>query len=181
MRTILTWGAILLMTGAASLRAQEPRPELVGARVRLTMATGDSLVPGRVVIGNLVAIEDSVLVIRPVEAQVEETFATSRIQRFEVRTGKNRGDGARFGAAVGLGAGLILGLLAGDDCSSSDFICFDRSETAVGGSVIGFGLGMWIGLLVGRGDRWSAEPVPARLSLAPAGEGRIRFAASFRF
>ena len=181
MQAILTWGAILLMTGAASLQAQEPRPDLVGARVRVTMATEDSLAPARVVIGNLVAVEDSALVIRALEGHVDESFATSRIQRFEVRTGRNRGAGAKLGAVVGLGVGLILGLAAGDDCSAEDFICFDRSETAAGGSMIGFSLGLGIGLMVGRGDRWTAEPLPARLSLTPAGERRVRLAASFRF
>ena len=178
--TILASVALLWMMGAAPLRAQEPRPELIGSRVRVTVAA-DSATPSRVVVGNLVAVGDSALVIRPLETAVEERLPTSRVQRFELRTGKDRGAGARFGALIGLVSGLAIGVALGDDCSSTEFMCFERSETGAGGALIGLGLGMWIGLIAGRGDRWTPATVPSNVSVMPTTGGGVRFAASFSF
>jgi hypothetical protein len=180
--TILAGVAILsITTGAASLRAQESRPELIGKRVRVTVAPADSSAVSRVVVGELVAVGDSALVIRPRKAAAEESVATSGIQRFEVRTGRNRGSGAMLGTLVGLGVGAALGYATGDDCTSTEFLCFDRSDVAVGVGLAGAVLGLGIGLIAGRGDRWRAEAVPARVSVVPTQGGGFRLAASFSF
>ena len=178
--TVLAWVALLSMTSAASLRAQESRPNLIGSRVRVTVAA-DSFAPLRVVVGNLVAVGDSALVIRPLETAVEEHLRTSRVQRFEVRTGKNRGAGAGLGALVGLLSGLAIGLALVDDCSNRSGICYDRSDTAAGGAVFGLGLGTAIGLIAGRGDQWEAAAVPSGVSVTPTSGGGVRLAASLRF
>lgn len=183
--TLLAWAAAFSVTGAVALRAQGSRPEVIGSRVRVTVA-GDSVTPARVLVGKLVAVGDSALliqplVIRPPEIEMEERVPTSRIQRFEVSTGKDRRAGASFGALIGLMGGLALGLALGDDCSSSDFICFDRSETGAGGALIGAALGMWAGVIVGRGDRWVPAAVPSRMSVIPTSGGGVTLAASFSF
>jgi hypothetical protein len=177
--TILTCAALLSTVGT-SLHAQQSQSALIGSRVRVTVAA-DSSMPPRVVVGNLIAVGDSALVIRGGETAIEERVATSRIQQFERRTGKDRGAGARFGAVVGLVSGLVVGVALGDDCSREDFICFDRSETAAGGALIGLGLGAWIGLIAGRGDRWTPAAVPTTVSVTPSSGGGVRLSASFAF
>ena len=112
---------------------------------------------------------------------VEEHVPTSRVQRFEVRTGTDRGAGARLGALIGFGSGLLLGYTLGDDCSGQEWVCFDRDETMLGGGMLGAALGAWIGLMTGRGDRWRVSPVPGGVSLMPVSGGGVRLAASFRF
>src|SRR5688572_26231601 len=106
--TVLASVACLCVTSATSLRAQQSRPERIGSRVRVTVAA-DSLGPARVLIGRLVAVGDSAVVIRPrrirpPETEMEQSVPTSRIQRFEVSTGKSRGKGAKYGGILGLGA-----------------------------------------------------------------------------
>ena len=132
--TVLAWVACLFVPGATSLRAQQSRPELIGSRVRVTVAA-DSLGPTQVLVGRLVAVGDSALVIRPLVTrppgiEMEESVPTSRIQRFEVSTGEEPGKGARLGGLVGLEPWLLLGFALGEDCTSQELICFDRSATA---------------------------------------------------
>jgi hypothetical protein len=171
--------ALLSAMGALSLPAQAMRPDLVGSRVRVTLLAPEPGTESRIVVGNLVAVGDSALSIRPLGTTAEERVATSRVQRFEVRAGRNRAAGGRLGALIGLGSGLMLGYALGDDCTSQDWICFDRDETTAGGAVLGAALGAGIGLLVGRGDRWREAPVPGAVSLMPV-RGGVRLAVSLR-
>lgn len=186
--TVLAWAACLCVTGATSLRAQQSWPERIGSRVRVNVAA-DSLGPAHVIIGTLVAVGDSALLIRPrrirpPETAMEQSVPLSRIQRFEVSTGKSRGTGAKYGGMLGLGAGMLFGFALGDeleDCTSSQLFCLGTSLHVVAGGVLGLGLGAVIGAIVGGGDRWQAQPVPVRVSMAPASDGGFRVAASFVF
>ena len=177
---ILTCAAILSIANPASAQARPMSTDLIGARVRITLAAIDSATPGRVVIGDLIGASDSILLIRGRKAALDERIAISRIQGFEVRTGKNRTAGAGFGAITGLVFGFTLGLILGDDCSYTDFICFDRTETSAGGAFLGAALGMSIGALVGRGDRWRAAEVPATVGVLRRVDG-LALAATMRF
>ncbi|MGQ0712845.1 MAG: hypothetical protein ACT4PJ_03830 [Gemmatimonadaceae bacterium] len=179
--TILVCTALLALARAASLRAQADAARLVGARVRVAFTAPGSPHGFHVVVGDLVAVTDSTLSIRPPGSTMHETISTSSVQGFEVRTGRDRGRGAGFGALIGLGSGLIIGYALGDDCGPDEFICFDRDETMLGGGFVGAAIGGLIGLAVGRGDRWAVRSVPGRVSVVPLSGGGVRLGASLRF
>ena len=89
------------------------------------------------------------------------------------------------GGVIGLGLGVGLGFLLGEDCGTSDsFVCFDRSTVAValGGP---FGLvGLGIGAL-SRTDRWEPASRPssptASIQVRPTFSNGVGFAASIPF
>jgi hypothetical protein len=173
--------ALVAGMSLATLSAQPTRNDRIGARVRLTLAGVDSAGASRVVVGSLVAVGDTAVSVQRPGAATAESFPVSRVQRFEVRMGRDRRAGARLGAIVGLTVGLVFGYASGEDCTAQDFVCFDRDETTVAGAILGAGLGGWIGLLVGRGDRWRVEAVPQRVSVMPAGGPGVRVGVSYQF
>lgn len=121
---------------------------------RLIATTGDSLV---------VSTErDSITVPR---GAIERLWVSARASR--------RGLSAAKGAAIGLGTGFAFGLIAGEDCSDSDFICFDRGELAMALGLAGAGAGALAGAAFG-GERWrEIRPMRASLSIFPAGRGAV--------
>jgi hypothetical protein len=144
-----------------------------------------------VLVGTLVAVGDSALVIRPrlirpPEVEMEVSVPTSLIQRFEISRGKSRGQGAKFGAIVGLGGGMLIGFFLGEeleDCTpgEGDLFCFGPAFHVAAGGILGLASGIVIGAIVGRGDRWEEEPVPVRVGIVPASGGAFRVAASLAF
>jgi hypothetical protein len=178
---IVSCVALVAGMSVASLSAQPTRNDRIGARVRLTLAGLDSASGSPLVVGSLVAVDDTAVSVQRPGATTAESFPISRVQRFEVRVGRDRWAGARLGAIVGVVVGLVFGYASGDDCTAQDFVCFDREETTVGGAILGAGLGGWIGLLVGRGDRWRVEAVPQRVSVMPAGGAAVRVGVSYQF
>jgi hypothetical protein len=178
---------LLAITPLVSLAAQTEPLVLVGKRVRITipdtMGTSEPPTSARplVVIGQLVAFNDSTMSVRNEAGSADVTLARARVQRLEVSTGSTRGVSAMYGALIGLGAGGILGYAAGDDCSDREFICFPQEETAVAGAFLGAALGGLIGLLVGHGERWQDTALPARVSVVPIGTRSISLTSTLRF
>lgn len=178
---------LLAITPVVTLAAQTEPRVLVGKRVRITMpdTMGTSEPPSSarplVVIGQLVAFNDSTMSVRNEAASGDVTVARSRVQRFEVSKGSNRRASAVTGGLIGLGLGGIIGYAAGDDCSDREFICFPREETAVGGALLGGALGSLVGLLVGHGERWRDTALPARVSVVPTGTRSISVTSTLRF
>jgi hypothetical protein len=177
--------ALVSLIPVAPLGAQIGHTGLVGSRVRITMPDtmrnlDQPAARPLVVIGKLVAMSDSTMLIRNDASTADVAVPLSRVQRLEVGRGSDRGRTARIGGAIGLGFGGILGYVAGDDCSSEDFICFPREETALVGAAIGAVLGAGIGFLAG-GERWQEAAVPTRVSIVPTGARSMVITSTLRF
>ena len=158
--TSTTLLALLSMVGVAS--AQSAQPVATGARVRVTTADNPSAV-----IGELIAVNDSALLVRRQVDSNDVSIPRSLVHRLEVSRGTSRGTSARKGALIGLAIGGMVGFLAGEDCSSEDFICFDRGSTAAIGMASGVSIGGLIGLVTGGAERWRDTAVPMTLSVVP--------------
>jgi hypothetical protein len=171
--------AALTLTGAMAAGAQVAQPT-PGARVRVTVAANSGEKP-RVVVGRLMAATESSVVVRRLNAEVDETLAMSRVERMQVRVGADRKSSAVYGALIGLFAGAVIGYSSGEDCTSEDWICFDRGETGVAGAALGTGLGAIVGYAVGAVDRWSDVSIPSRVLLQPSPTGGVRLGASLGF
>lgn len=159
------------------LAAQTYQPPPVGTRVRITMPD-TSPTPNRArdrsrpMVGRITAVTDSVMSVRPDAASADVPVLLSRVHRLEVSKGFNRGPNARKGALIGLVAGGVIGFAAGDDCSSQDWVCFDRPSTSLAGAAAGVGLGAIIGL-VGSTEKWRDTAESASVSVAPARGGGV--------
>jgi hypothetical protein len=169
----------------SSVEAQADEGGLVGKRVRITTSNPT---PPRdhqrgarpaVIIGELTATSDSTMSLRRSETMDEVTISLSRVQRLEMSTGSDRGASAAKAAVIGLAIGGVVGAAAGEDCSEADFICFERSATAMGGPVAGVTIGFLIGLIAGGGERWEETAIP-RVSIVP-GERSISIGSTIRF
>ena len=152
--------ALLSIAGVAS--AQSAQPVATGTRVRVTTVNNPSTV-----IGELVAVNDSVLLLRRQLDSGDISISRSLVHRLEVSRGTSRGASARKGALIGLLIGGVVGFSAGDDCSSTDGICFDRGSTGAVGAMAGVSIGGLIGLVTGGGEQWREAPVPMTLSVVP--------------
>ena len=185
--TFIALVTLLSITAVASVAAQTEPRALVGTRVRITvpdtMGTSEPPASARplLVIGQLVAFNDSTMSVRNEAGSGDVTVARSRVQRLEVSTGSNRRASAVTGGLIGLGVGGILGYASGDDCSDRGFICFPQEETAVAGAFVGAALGSLIGLLVGHEERWRDTALPARVSVVPTGSRSISVTSTLRF
>src|SRR5688572_31750361 len=94
MSTVLL-AALLSVVGVAS--AQMDQPVSRGARVRVTPSTSS-----RVVVGQLIAVSDSVLVVRSRRDGNEIMIPRAEVLRLEVSRGTNRGESALRGALLGM-------------------------------------------------------------------------------
>jgi hypothetical protein len=178
--------ALLSIIPVVSLAAQTEPRVLVGKRVRITMpdTMGTSEPPSSrplVVIGQLVAFNDSTMSVRNEASAGDVTVARSRVQRLEVSTGSNRGVSAMTGGLIGLGVGGLIGYAGGENCSGEGFCFFPRDELAVAGAFLGAALGSAIGLIVSHGERWRDTALPARISVVPTGTRSIWIASTLRF
>ncbi len=186
MRPTFTTLGLLSIISVAPLAAQADPGIPVGTRVRITApdTTQTAERPGDArrltLVGELVAISDSTISLRNDATSDELTVPLSRVQRLEVSAGSNRGPSAGKGALIGLVLGGVLGFATGDDCSSSDFICFSREDVAAGGAVLGAAVGGVIGLIAGGGERWKATAIP-RVSFMPIGSRSVSIASTLRF
>jgi hypothetical protein len=167
----------------ASLPAQQ---DLIGKHVRITIrdtlqvSWRPSSSPPLAVIGKLAAITDSAMSIRQQGTSSHVTIPLSLVQRLEVRTGLTRKGAARIGAVVGLGAGAIIGFGGGEDCTSSEFICFSREDTALFGAFVGAAIGSMIGFVVAPPQGWRNASVP-RVSVVPISTRSMLLGSTLRF
>ncbi len=189
MSRICCW-AIALGLPLGRLGAQEPPALAAGARVRVLapkpICTYPEMAPcyGKVV-GSLESIDSASIVIR------RETGDTVRISRapgvrLEVGSGRracseHRGScvvlGLLGGAAVGAAVGFVSVESQGGPSACGENLCeLIYVLTVPAGAV----LGTIVGALVGPED-WEAAELPARLSLGPAGAGRLAIGVSLRF
>jgi hypothetical protein len=166
MRATFTLLAILLsVLSVASLAAQAEPPVPETQRVRITMATAAPTV----IIGDLIAVSDSGVSVRRQHDAGDITIPRALVHRLEVSAGFDHGASAKKGGVIGLLAGGVFGFAAGEDCTSEDFICFDRYETALAGAVVGAAIGGLLGFLSGGAERWRDADLPMRLSVVPSG------------
>ena len=154
--------------------AHDTIPLSPGTRVRLTLGAPE--LPR--LIGWLDQIGPGGLVLAGTALDTLVRVRLSEVERLEVQTERHpRAKGFRVGAVAGSLAGLLGGILIGsavvEDCSSSDWLCFDDLERGVygiGGALIG---GVLFGALgaVAAGDGWevvSSDLVGASISPNPS-------------
>src|SRR5687767_6163101 len=94
--------ALLAVVGVASAQAAQALPQ--GTRVRITPAD-----PSPVIVGELIAVSDSILMVRRQRGGGDITIPRSLVQRLEVSRGTRRGANAGWGALVGLVVGGAIG------------------------------------------------------------------------
>jgi hypothetical protein len=168
--TALLAALSVLVVGSAPAQAAQALPQ--GTRVRITPAD-----PSPVIVGELIAVSDSILMVRRQRGAGDITIPRSLVQRLEVSRGTNRGARALRGALLGLVIGGVVGYASGND----NGYWVDRRGAAVLGAATGVAGGSLIGLLVGSFERWRDTAVPISLSVMPTGGqslsvgGRIAF------
>ena len=151
-RSLMFAAVLLVLTATASANGQDntsvsPVPA-VGSRVRITSTATQGRVRG--VVGAL----DETVVTLATDAGVTKIPLTT-ITASEVSLGRKRN--WRWGAAIGLAGGLILGSVSPLE-EPDPFVGFagtTRGQEIVGGALVGVLLGAGIGALV-RTERWSA-------------------------
>ena len=180
MRTVLIAAAMLGLV-SIPLAAQTYEPPPVGTRVRITLPdTSPAPKRSRPIVGRITAVTDSMMSVRPDAASRDVPVVLSRVQRLEVSKGFNRGPSVRKGALIGLVAGGVIGFATGEDCSNSDWMCFDRPSTTLAGAVVGVGLGALIGL-VRSTEKWRDTAESASVSIAPTRRGGVAIAKRILF
>jgi hypothetical protein len=192
-RSRLVVGLITGVAAVSGAQAQEPLPSASGARIRVT-APG---VSGRRLVGTLVGMDETSLTLRADKGKGTLAVPRNSITRLEVsRHPSRRGKGAGIGALVGIGAAVVLGVAAGDDCSfpparSEELdlverldrnLCFGKGETALAAAIVTVPLGTLLGYAAAPGERWVAtSPDRLRVAVAPARGGGVRASLSVRF
>ena len=162
--------ALIAVVGVASAQAAQALPK--GTRVRITPAD-----PSPVIVGELLAVSDSVLMVRRQRAAGDITIPRALVQRLEVSRGTRRGANAGWGALVGLAIGGVVGYLSGND----NGYWVQRRGAAVLGAITGVAGGSLIGLLVGSVERWCDAEVPGSLSVVPTGGGSLSLGGRMAF
>jgi len=173
-RCLLVPAAVLAAFAGPSLPAQDS--VAVGDRV-MVRVTSEHVrearlrLQNRTLAGRLIATGDSLVV-----SAERDSIAIPRgaIERLWVSTRTSRrGISAAKGAAIGLGGGFAIGMIAGEDCSDSDFICFDRGELALALGLAGAGIGALAGAAFG-GEKWrEIRTMRTSLGIFSAGRGTV--------
>jgi hypothetical protein len=167
-----------LVAGAASAE-ERPWPPAPGSRIRVT-APG---VLGERLVGQFVAFDEDGLRIQPKGKTEAVVIPRTAITRLEL-SGRpsRRGLGAGVGLLVGMGAAVVVGVFAGDDCASDSFICFDKPTTGLMASVLTIPLGIAFGAALAPGEKWETySPERVRVAIGPAPSGGVRGRVSLRF
>jgi hypothetical protein len=171
---------LIVSTGATDVASAEGPPQVAASpRVRVTAPA----VSGKRIVGTLVRMDDTMLAIRRDKGKSVLEVPRAAVTRIEAsRRPGRRGLGAGIGALVGLGAALAIGLGAGQSCTGSEIICFDKTTTTVAGALLTVPAGALIGLAVAPGEKWVAVR-PDRLGLAAtaAQGGGFRAGVALRF
>ena len=165
-----TFSALLAVLSVVEVASAQPIPR--GARVRVTPAT-----PSPVVVGKLIAVNDSALLVRRQRGSGDITIPRSAVLRLQVSQGTSRGTSALRGALLG----SVVGGVVGYHSVTENSYLVDQQGGAVIGVVYGAASGSLIGLLVGSFERWRDTAVPMSFSVVPTGGqspsivGRIAF------
>jgi hypothetical protein len=161
---------VVRVDSGAVVRVTAPRVGLDRSRARAVASRGDSLT---------LVIDDRVR-----GDTTMRTVAWQDVTELALSGGRDRGAGARRGAAIGAlviavpGAALTAGLLWYDWNSDRRNRCYEfcylgpvvLGVMTVGGTGIGAITGALIGAGVGR-ERWTLVPIPARVGLVPMPNG----------
>jgi hypothetical protein len=183
---------LMALAGASAAPAEEQQPAASGPRVRLTAPT----VSGKRLVGTLTAMDLASLTLRREDGSRVEV-PRAALTRIELSRGPSRkGRGARIGALIGIGAAVVLGVAAGDDCNfpparPEDLdlaerldrnLCFGKGQIALAASVLTVPLGTLLGFAAASGERWQVtSPDRFRMAVAPARGGGVGASLSFRF
>ncbi|MCG6926800.1 MAG: hypothetical protein LJF30_16005 [Acidobacteria bacterium] len=174
--------------------AQDARRVETGSRVRLTLLSS-----GKKVVGRFVEANDDTLVLHRKGDDDLDLFRVPRrdVVKVEVSERRSRkGAGAGYGALAGIGAAIVVGLIAGESCSPppaenswltfteslASSLCFGRTETALLTGVLTVPAGALLGAAVAPGERW--RPVDggaASVSLGPTPGGGVAARLTLRF
>jgi len=162
-RVLAVAGALLLMSSVSP--AQDAAPLAHGTRLRLTTATGD-----RPLVGRLVAADAATLTLQAPGQSEPVVVRRAGLTKVEMSAGRHsRGRGALLGAAIGAGAGAVIGAVAGAASGDDEG---DEAYGAVAGAsvtaVLLGSLGAVVGLAVPPSEKWQELPLDhVRLTLSP--------------
>jgi hypothetical protein len=123
--------------------------------------------------GTLQHLDESGLVLGRGSDHEAVTIPRAAIVRVDTRLrASSRGKAAFIGGAVGLVAGVSIGLASGSDknCSFIPSLCFSAGDKAAIYSLLTVPAGALLGLAIGHGSQWN-KGVPLdhlRLSVGPA-------------
>ena len=181
------------LVGVTAAPADEASPAGPGPRVRLTAPT----VSGKRLIGTLVRLDEATLTLQQEGAKATLIVPRGSITRIELsRHRGRRGKGAGIGALVGIGAAVVLGVAAGENCDfpaarpeNLDLVerldrsfCFGKGEIALAAALVTVPLGTLLGYAAAPGERWVVtSPDRFRMSVAPVRGGGVGASLSFRF
>ena len=151
----------------APMPASAPVPDRIeavahGERVLLSVqrGRGAQVVKGRVLAADTAGVR--------LAAEAGDTLSIERARIMELwvsRGTRSRGSSAGRGFLFGTLAGGGLGYAVGEDCGGDSFVCFDRSDTALGGALAGGVVGTLLGAAFGGGEHWKRVPLPGRAAL----------------
>ena len=181
MRIAVLLLATLSLLAPAAAAAQVPVVLAPNTRIRYAVAPDTPAV-----VANVVAQRGDTLWVRPVHAADTLALGMSRLARLDVSHGKETHalHHAGVGFLIGAAAGGVLGYAGGSDCSSSDWICFSRGETAVFSAALFGAVGAGVGSVVGwvnPSERWEPVALPgsARFTLRSDGLRGRRYGVGF--
>ncbi|MGH7582241.1 MAG: hypothetical protein ACREL5_03335 [Gemmatimonadales bacterium] len=140
------------LTFAAGQPSQAQQPDMLapGATVRWTDPVGQFRIEGSV----QSVRDDSIVVVVPPGSRLF-ALSVSATRSLAIRDGRgSRGRGALIGAAIGGGAGVLLGLAAGNSCSNPEVICISPRGVAEVFGVLFGGIGAIVGAAVTPAWRW---------------------------
>ncbi|HEU4988568.1 MAG TPA: hypothetical protein VFT41_02145 [Gemmatimonadaceae bacterium] len=177
LQALLTLGVL----APAAIAAQRPTVLAPDTRIRFAVARDTPSI-----VATVVAQRGDTLWVRPVRAADTLALGLSHLARLDVSRGKHTRalHHAGVGFLVGAVTGGVLGYATGTDCTSGEWICFPRSETAAFAGVAFGMIGAGVGAIVGWArptERWEAVALPAdaRFTLTSDGRGGRRYGVRF--
>jgi hypothetical protein len=188
-----------VLLGVALVLASAPvngaEPHRTGPRVRVTL-----IASGEKIVGQLLEASDEVLVLgRGKDGRIVRLPVSRRdVSAVEVSGGKRgRGRGVKIGALAGIGAALVIGLAAGEDCGvatpapntlanfSSNLnskLCFGAPAMAALSALLTVPLGALVGAAVPPGEKWrTVDPSSFSLGVRPGPGGGVGARLVLRF
>ncbi len=178
---VLVLAALALLAPAATA-AQTPVVLAPNTRIRFAVTRDTAAV-----VASVVAQRGDSLWVHPERSRDTLGLRISSLARLDVSRGKETHalHAAGVGLLIGAVGGGVLGYATGEDCTSSEWICFPRGLTAAAGAVA-FGLvGAGVGAVVGwvnPVERWNHAVLPVRgtFTIRPDGRGGRSYGVAFR-
>lgn len=180
-RVLILCGALLASASGAG--AQETSILKPGTRVRVVIAEGAPRYGAdehRKLTGKLLGLSDSVLTLEMPTAGPPAVLPRRDVASLAVSLGRDqRGTGALIGFGVGIGAGVLVGQVSGDD--EDCFICISAADKSLFAALILAPLGALVGALGAPAEEWQLLPLDrVRMGLDSTG-GRPAISVGLRF